>query len=137
MLVNSVADVVAEEAAKRLLPDKNLEEKANRAERTGVSVAKRLAPVQADIRVKREEAGDNHELDEMLEPAEVSTLSSCEKLVGEIANTGLLLVRHRSGLRCQACNIYRARRPFFLRSKTHCVPWPNPRDVIASFRAKK
>ena len=33
MLANSLADVVAEEAAKRLLPDLNLERKAKKAER--------------------------------------------------------------------------------------------------------
>ena len=36
------------EAAKRLLPDMNLERKAKKAERSGVGVAKRLALVQAD-----------------------------------------------------------------------------------------
>ena len=46
MLANSLADVVAEEAAKRLLPDMTFEHKAQRSERTGVS---RLALVQADI----------------------------------------------------------------------------------------
>ena len=55
MLANSLADVVAEEAAKRLLPDLNLEQKAKRAERVGVSVAKRLALVQADTWAKHEE----------------------------------------------------------------------------------
>ena len=88
MLANSLADVVAEEAAKRLLPDMTFHQKAERAERTGVS---RLG---------------------LLETAVVSTMSSFEKLVGEIANTSHLLVRHRSDLRCQACNIYRACRQF-------------------------
>ena len=49
MLANSLADVVADEAAKRLLPDLNLERKAKKAERIGIGVAKRLALVQADI----------------------------------------------------------------------------------------
>ena len=40
---------MAEEAAKRLLPDMNLERKTKNAERIGVSVANRLALVQADI----------------------------------------------------------------------------------------
>ena len=57
MLANSLADVVAEKAATRLLPDMNLEQKAKWAERTGVSEAKRLALVQADIWTKRDEAG--------------------------------------------------------------------------------
>ena len=43
MLVNSSTDVVVEEAAKRLLPDMNLERKAKMAEGIGVGVAKRLA----------------------------------------------------------------------------------------------
>ena len=58
-----MADVVAEEAAKRLLPDLNLERKAKWAERVGVGVTKRLALVQADIWAKRSEAGDIYELD--------------------------------------------------------------------------
>ena len=40
VLANSLTDVVAEEAAKRLLPDLNLERKAKKAERVGVGVAK-------------------------------------------------------------------------------------------------
>ena len=48
MLTNSLADVVAKEAAKRLLPDTDLERKAKKAERIG-GVAKRLALVQSDI----------------------------------------------------------------------------------------
>ena len=63
MLAKSLEDVVAEEAAKRLLPDLNLERKAKWAERVGVGVAKRLALVQADIWAKRNEAGDICELD--------------------------------------------------------------------------
>ena len=69
---------------------------------------------------KREEAGDIYELDELLEPTEVSALSSLEELVGDIANTGHLLMRHRTGLRCQSCNIYRARRQLKFWSKTPC-----------------
>ena len=52
MLANSLADVVAEKAAKRLLPDLNLERKAEKAERIGIGVAKRLALVQADMWAK-------------------------------------------------------------------------------------
>ena len=100
---------LSEEAAKSLLPDMTFDQKAERAERTGVS---RLG---------------------LLETAVVSTLSSFEKLVGEIANTSHLLVRHRSDLRCQACNIYRACRQFKF--------WANnlrssAKSQIASFRAK-
>ena len=75
MLANSLADVVAEEAATRLLPDMNLEQKSKYAERTGVSVEKRLDLVHADIWTNRDEAGDICELDALLEPKEVSTLS--------------------------------------------------------------
>ena len=45
MLANSLADVVAKQAARRLLPDLNLERKARWAERVGVGVAKRMALV--------------------------------------------------------------------------------------------
>ena len=41
MLANSLSDVVAEVAAKRLLPDLNLERKAKKAERIGIGVAKK------------------------------------------------------------------------------------------------
>ena len=91
MLANSLAVVVAEEAAKRLLLDMNLEHRPKRAERMGFFVAKSLALVQADTWAEREVARDIYELDELLEPAEVSTLTSLEKLVEEIANTGHLL----------------------------------------------
>ena len=75
MQANSLADVVAEEAATRLLPEMNLEQKSKWAERTGVSLEKRLDLVQADIWTNRDEAGDIYELDALLEPTEVSTLS--------------------------------------------------------------
>ena len=65
MLANSLADVVAEEAAKRLLPDLNLERKAKKAERVGIGVAKRLALVQADI----------YELEPLVVAEETSTRS--------------------------------------------------------------
>ena len=58
MLANSLADVVAEEAAKRLLRDLNLEREAKKAGRVGIGVAERLALVQADIWAKRGAAGD-------------------------------------------------------------------------------
>ena len=73
LLANSLADVAAEKAAMRVLPDMKA-----RTERTGVGVAKRLALVQADIWAMLDEAGDIYELDELLEPAEVSTLSTRE-----------------------------------------------------------
>ena len=63
MLANSLADVVAEEAAKRLLPDLNLERNAKKAERIGIGVAKRLALVQEDMWAKRGAAGDIYELE--------------------------------------------------------------------------
>ena len=85
MLANSLADVVAEEAAKRLLPDVNLERKAKKAERIGVDVAKRLSLVQADIWAKHCEAADIYELDPLLEVEEACTRSAVERLVGELA----------------------------------------------------
>ena len=54
---------MAEEAARRLLPDMNPERKAPNAECVGLCAAKRLAPVQADIWAERGEAGDIYELD--------------------------------------------------------------------------
>ena len=69
---------MAEEAATRLLRDINLEQKSKWAERTGVSVEKRLDLLQADIWTKRDEAGHILKLDGLLEPTEVSTLSSFE-----------------------------------------------------------
>ena len=85
MLANSLADVVAEEAAKRLLPDLNLERKAKKAERVGIGVAKRLALVQTDIWAKRGAARDIYELELLVLAEETSTRSAIEKVVDELA----------------------------------------------------
>ena len=137
MLANSLAQAVAEEAAKRLLPDMNMEQKAKKEERIGVSVANRLAPVQAEIWAKHGEVGDIYELDPLLEEEEVNTLSSIEKLVEELAHQGHLLVRHQEGLKCQACTVYRADRQFKFWSRKLCVPRPRAADVISRLRNKK
>ena len=84
MLANSLADVVAEEAAKRLLPDLNLERKAKWAERVGVGVAKRLALVQADIWAKRSEAGDIYKLDPLFVEETTCTRTVFSTLVDEL-----------------------------------------------------
>ena len=108
MLANSLADMVAEEATKRLLPDLNLERKANWAARVGIGLAKRLALVQADIWAKRSEVGDIYELDPLLVEETTCTRTAFSTLVDELAHQGHLLVRHNKGLRCKACNVYRA-----------------------------
>ena len=112
MLANSLAGAVAEEAAKRLLPDLNLERKAKWAERVGVGVAKRLALVQADIWAKRSEAGDIYELDPLVVEEATCTRTVFSTLVDELAHQGHLLVRHNKGLRCKVCNMYRAYKQF-------------------------
>ena len=86
MLANSLADAVAEEAAKRLLPDLNLERKAKKAERIGVEVAKRLALMQADIWAKRSEAGDIYELDPLLVDEATFTRAVFSTLVDDLAH---------------------------------------------------
>ena len=131
MLANSLADVVAEEAAKRLLPDLNLERKAKWAERVGVGVAKRLALVQADIWAKRSEAGDIYELDPLLVEETTCTRTAFSTLVDELAHQGHLLVRHNKGLRCKVCNVYRAYKQFRFWSSHPCVPRPNAAAVIS------
>ena len=103
----------------------------------GVSVAKLLALAQADIWAKCGEAGDVYELEALLKPMEVTTLSSIERLVGEVGNAGHLLVTHRNGMRCWACNTYRARRQFKNLSESPCVPRPSLKDIIVSFRTEK
>ena len=90
MLANSLADVVAEEAAKRLLPALNLERKAKKAERVGIEVAKRLALVQADIWAKRGAAGDMYELEPLVVAEETCTRSAIETVVDEPGSTGPL-----------------------------------------------
>ena len=75
---NSSTDVVAEEATKR--------------------VAKTFALVQIDIWAKREMVGDMKELDELLEPAEISTLFPIENLVGETASTRRILVNAKHAM---------------------------------------
>ena len=137
MLANSLADVVAEEAAKRLLPDLNLERKAKKAERIGIGVAKRLALVQADIWAKRGAAGDIYELEPLVVAEETCTRSAIEKMVDELAQQGHLLIRHNRGLKCRACNMYRADRQFSFWNRTLCVPQPCAAEVISQFRNKK
>ena len=137
MLANSLADVVAEEAAERLLPDLNLERKAKKAERIGIGVAKRLALVQADIWAKRGAAGDIYELEPLVVAEETRTRSAIGKLVDELAQQDHLLVRHNKGLKCKACNVYRADRQFTFWIRTPCVPRPCAAEVISQFRNKK
>ena len=137
LLANSLADVVAEEAAKRLLPDLNLERKAKKAERIGVGVAKRLALVQADIGAKRNETGDIYELDSLLDEEATCTWTVFSKLVDDLAHQGHLLVRHNKGLRCKVCNVYRADRQFKFWSRHPCSPRPSAAVVISHFRNKK
>ena len=68
-LANPLADVMAEEAAKRLLPDLNLNRKAKKAERIGIGVAKRLWE-------KRGSAGDIYELEPLVAAEETCTRSA-------------------------------------------------------------
>ena len=96
MLANSLADVVAEEAAKRLLNDLNLERNAKKAERIGIGVAKRLALVQADIWAKRG-AGDIYELEPLVVAEETCTRSAIGKMVDELARTLSLHLIGQSG----------------------------------------
>ena len=137
MLANSLADVVAEEAARRLLPDLNLERKATQAERVGIGVAKRLALVQADMWAKRGAAGDIYELEPLVVAEEMSTRSVIEKVVDELAQQVHLLIRHNRGLKCKACNLCRVNRQFSLWNRTPCVPRPCAAEVISQFRNKK
>ena len=137
MLANSLADVVAEEAAERLLPDLNLERKAKWAERVGVGVAKRLALVQADIWAKRSEAGDIYELDPLVVEGATCTRTAFSTLVDELAHQGHLLVRHNKGLRCKVCNVYRACKQFRFWSSHPCVPRPNAAAVTSQFQNRK
>ena len=133
ILAHSLADVVAEEAAKRLLLDLNLEREAKKTERVGIGVAKRLALVQADIWAKRD-AGDIYELEPLVVAEEMSTRSTIEKVVDELAQQSHLLIRHNRGLKCKACNLYRANRQFSFRERTPCVPRLCAVEVISQFR---
>ena len=137
MLANSLADVVAAEVAKRLLPDLNLERTAMCAERVGFGVAKRLALVQADIWAKRSEAGDIYELDPLLVEETTCMRTAFSTLVDELAHQGHLLVRHNEGLRCKACNVYIAYKQFRFWSSHPCVPRPNAAAVISQFQIRK
>ena len=137
MLANSLADVVAEEAAKRLLPELNLERKAKKAERIGIGVAKRLALVQADKWAKRGAAGDIYELETLVVAEETRTRSAIEKMVNELAQQGHLLIRHNRGLKCRACNMYHADRQFSFWYRNPCVPLPCAAEVISQVRNKK
>ena len=137
MRANSLADVVAEEAAKRLLPDLNLDREAKKAERIGIGVAKRLALVQADIWAKRGAAADIYELEPLLTVEETRTRSAIGKLVDELAQQGLLLVCHNKGLKCKGCNVYRADRQFSFWNRTPFVPRPCAAEIISQSRKEE
>ena len=105
MLANSLSDVVADEASKRLLPDLSHEQRAERCDQIGTRVAKRLALVQAEMWAKREEAGEVHKLAPVQELEVVTLQSSMERLVEELGKSGHTLERHRSGLKCRNCRV--------------------------------
>ena len=100
-------------------------------------MAKRLALVQADIWAKRGAAGDIYELEPLVVAEETRTRSAIGKLVDELAQQDHLLVRHNKGLKCKACNVYRADRQFTFWIRTPCVPRPCAAEVISQFRNKK
>ena len=55
----------------------------------------------------------------------------------ELAQQGHLLIRHNRGLKCRACNMYRADRQFSFWNRTPCVPRLCAAEVISQFRNKK
>ena len=138
MLANSLADVVGEETAKRLLPDLSLERKAKKAARVGIGVAKRLALVQTDIWAKRGAAGDIHELEPLVVTEEMSTRSAIEKVADELAQQGPLT--HSSQRRSEMQGLQFVSAPTdnsvsgneFLVSRGPCAA-----EVISQFRNKK
>ena len=137
-LASSLADVVAEEAAKRMLPDLNLERKAKKAERVGIGVAKRLALVQADIWAKRGAAGDIYELEPLVVAEETSTRSAIEKVVDELAQQGHRLIRRSRGLKCRACNMYpRQQTIHFLEPNSLCPAAMCSRSHIPTQKQEK
>ena len=135
MLANSLADVVAEEAAKRLLPDLNLERKAKWAERVGVGVAKRLAVVEADIWAKRSEAYTNSTLCWWKKQHARGLLSARWLMSWPIK--AIYWYVTTKGLRCKVCNVYRAYKQFKFWSSHPCVPRPSAAAVISLFQNKK
>ena len=112
---------MAEEAAKRLLPDTNLERKAKPS-----GAHRGLAPMQADFWAKRGEAGDIYDLDPLLEEEEVNTRSAIERLVEELAHQGH---SQRGRAVPTASSISGA--------EHLCVPRPRAADVISRVRNKK
>ena len=100
-------------------------------------MAKRLALVQADIRATRGAAGDIYELEPLPAVEETCTRSAIRKLVDELTQQGHLLIRYNKGLRCKACNVYRADRQFSFWNRTPCVPRPCAAEVISRFRNKQ
>ena len=77
-------------------------------------MAQRVALVQAVIGAKRSETGDIYELDPLLEEEEACTRSAVGRLVDELAHQGHLLVRHKKGMKCNACRCFC--------SKVRCPP---------------
>ena len=102
MPAHSLADVVVEKAAKRLLPDLNLERKAKKAERIGIGVAKRLALVQTDIWAKRGAAGDIYELEPLVVAEETRTRSAIGEAGGRTGSARPLARSSQQGFEMQS-----------------------------------
>ena len=112
MLANSLADVVAEEAAKRLLPDLNLERQAKRLNALELEWLHAWRGCYRTCWDKHSEAGDIYELDPLLAEETTCVRTVFGQLVDELAQQGRLLVRHNKGLRCKACDGCRDNRQF-------------------------
>ena len=128
MLANSLADVVAEEAAWWLLPDMKSEQKAKRTERNVWQRGWLWYKLTSGPNAKRRATSTN--------------LMGCwsQRTFRPCLRSGNWWERSptRGGLRCQACNLDLGSQAIqFLEQDTLCSSRQSSKDVIASVRAKK
>ena len=134
MLANSLAHVVAEEAAKRLLPDMTLGTQSSKCGTHRGQCGQTFGACKWTSGLNAAKQAISTNLNPLLKEEEACTRSAVGRLVDELAHQGCLLIRRNKRLKCKACNVCRADR--FLEQNTLC-PRPCAADVVSRFRNKE
>ncbi len=121
---NTLADEVAEAAAKRVQPDMNSLKSVKGCEYMGCTVAERIAIIQAEVWAREAELGAIYELDFLAEVDNTPQSAVTAKLVGDMAQSGHNLVRVGKGFQCLNCKTVRALKHVGYWNKNRCRPSP-------------
>ena len=130
MAGNSFADEVAEQIAKLIQPDCNIQKQARRNDILGFNVAKRIAIIQAEIWDGNDPADRIFELEFLPkeQPANQSTYRAQHML--KAVRCGHRLVPTTRGYKCTTCLQHRAKTNFAYWSKFQCCPRPCATQVL-------